>query len=221
MQDEIESCINSLAEKFLKWPYHFFTESDAHSFLYYYIFRSGPKTLKQSYPTLDPTIKTTLIHREYPTSFRYLKDNMKLADKGGRGHYDLVILNPDFMIKHSIDEIIAKDYKKCCVDEKNHLQAAIEFKFITSPLSKNMREEIQKDFIKLSWAVEKEQATHAYMIIFNRARTEKAFYDELDISSKNNPLVKGLYVESVKRQRRDYKVIYLNNWSQTLVRYVK
>jgi len=122
--------INSLAEKFLKWPYNFFTESDAYSFFYYYIFRSGPKNLKLYYSTNDPAIKTVLIHREYPTSFRYRKESMKLDDTGGRGHYDLVILNPEFVAKHTIDEVIAKDYKKCCVAEQNHLLAAIEFKFI-------------------------------------------------------------------------------------------
>ncbi|MDK2801665.1 MAG: hypothetical protein PWQ70_3284 [Clostridiales bacterium] len=46
------------------------------------------------------------------------------------GHYDLVILNPDFLVNNSIDEVIAKDFKKCKVDVKDHLLAAIEFKFM-------------------------------------------------------------------------------------------
>jgi hypothetical protein len=85
LDSEIEKCIKSLAEKFLKWPYNFFTESDAHSFLYYYIFRSGYKLLKLFYPTKDSSIKTVLIHREYPTSFRYRKNNMELDEKGEGG----------------------------------------------------------------------------------------------------------------------------------------
>ena len=44
--EEIERCINSLGEKFIKWPYNFFTESDAHSFLYYYFLRSAHSSLK-------------------------------------------------------------------------------------------------------------------------------------------------------------------------------
>ena len=46
------------------------------------------------------------------------------------GHYDLIILNPDFLANNSIDEVIAKDFKKCKVDVKDYLLAAIEFKFM-------------------------------------------------------------------------------------------
>ncbi|MDK2801666.1 MAG: hypothetical protein PWQ70_3285 [Clostridiales bacterium] len=81
---EIERCINSLGEKFLKWPFNFFTESDAHSFLYYYIFRSGSKPLKIPYPSKDGR-ETVLVHREYPTSFRFRKENMELCESGDRG----------------------------------------------------------------------------------------------------------------------------------------
>jgi hypothetical protein len=54
----VERCINSLCKKFIKWPYNFFTESDAHSFLYYCIFRAADKTLKAQYPTGDESVKT-------------------------------------------------------------------------------------------------------------------------------------------------------------------
>jgi len=75
-----------------------------------------------------------LIHREYPTSFRYHKKNMQLDEQtGGRGHYDLVVLNPKFIASHTIDEVIAKDYTKCCKDKKHHLLAAVEFKLIIKP----------------------------------------------------------------------------------------
>jgi len=47
---ELEACINSLGEKFLKYPYNFFTESDAHSFLFYYLFRYGTRDYKTVVP---------------------------------------------------------------------------------------------------------------------------------------------------------------------------
>ena len=216
LDSKIEKCINSLGEKFLKWPYNFFTESDAHSFLYYYIFRSGYKLLKQRYPTKDSSIKTVLIHREYPTSFRYRKSNMKLDEKGGRGHYDLVVLNPDFVASHSIGEVIAKDFKKCCKDENDHLLAAIEFKLIVNPLSKALESEIEKDFQKLTWSIINRQARSAYMIIFNRVRPEKAFADSLRKIALQNPHVKGLYLESVVGEKRHYDPTYLNEWTQRL-----
>jgi hypothetical protein len=218
----IERCIKSLGEKFLKWPYNFFTESDAHSFLYYYIFRSGDKLLKRFYPTKDSSNKTVLVHREYPTSFRYRKDNMELDDKGGRGHYDFVVLNPEFIRNHSIQEVIAKDFKKCCKTEKDHLLASIEFKLIVNPLSKRLEREIGKDFKKLTWSIEKGQARSAYMIIFNRVRQQKAFADSLTTIEHQNPHVKGLYLESVVGKKRYYNIKYLNenNWKQK-VRYTE
>lgn len=216
IDEDIEKCINSLGEKFLKWPYNFFTESDAHSFLYYYIFRSRYNLLKRFYPTKDGNDKTVLLHREYPTSFRFRKDSMQLDDTGGRGHYDLAILNPDFIAKHSIDEVIAKDFKKCVVEEKNHLLAAIEFKLIVRPLSKGMRSGIEKDFKKLSYAKNLSQAMTVYMVIFNRSREENLYISELIRLAEENPHVKGLYIESVKSKLRHYKIQYLNQWVHKL-----
>lgn len=216
LDSEIEKCIKSLAEKFLKWPYNFFTESDAHSFLYYYIFRSGHRLLKLPRPSRDPDVKTVLIHREYPTIFRYRKDDMNMDEKGGRGHYDLVVLDPDFLARHSIEEVIAKNYKKCCKDEDDHLLTAIEFKMIVNPLSKGLEVEIGKDFKKLSWAIKTKQARSAYMIIFNRVRQEKAFAESLDEIASQDRDVKGLYLESVVGKERHYDIKYLNEWKHKL-----
>lgn len=211
LEDDIEKCIKSLIEKFLKWPYNFFTESDAHSYLYYYFFRFGSRELKQFYPTKDSKAKTVLIHREYPTSFRYHKKNMQLDEQtGGREHYDLVVLNPKFIASHTIDEVIAKDYTKCCKDEKHHLLAAVEFKLIIKPLSKNMKIEIEKDFQKLSWAIESGQSDNVYMIIFNRARKEENFIKELHYLKEYNPKIKGIYLESIVTHKRYYLPLYLN-----------
>lgn len=216
LQLSIEKCINSLGEKFLKWPYNFFTESDAHSYLYYYIFRSGSKTLKTLYTTNDNIIETVLVHREYPTSFRFRKETMELSETGGRGHYDLVILNPEFVARHSIDEVIAKKFKRCKVDEKDHLISAIEFKFIVNPLSANIRNEIVKDFKKLSMALDMKQARSTYLIVFNRCRPEASFIEELKKLSKTNNRVKGLYIESIKIPDRKYRIEYLNRWNKRM-----
>ena len=216
LQFSIEKCINSLGEKFLKWPYNFFTESDALSYLYCYIFRYGSKPLKELYKTKDTGIETLLVHREYPTSFRFWKKSMELGETGGRGHYDLVVLNPDFVSKHSIDEVIAKNFKLCKVSVQDHLVSAIELKFIVNPLSARMKEEIKKDFEKLSFALEVKQARTAYLIIFNRCRSEENFIEELKELSKKHKEVKGLYIESIKKPERKYRVEYLNCWDEKL-----
>lgn len=216
LEVSIEKCINSLGEKFLKWPYNFFTESDAHSYLYYYIFRFGAKPLKILYKTKDKGVKTVLVHREYPTSFRFLKKTMELSETGGRGHYDLVILNPNFVGKNSKDEVIAKNFKKCKADEKDHLISAIEFKFIVNPLSANLRDEIKKDFIKLSMALNFKQTRSAYLIVFNRCRSEDAFKEEMKELSKKDKRVKVIYIESMKIPDRKYRIEYLNCWNKRL-----
>lgn len=142
---------------------------------------------------------------------------MELDDKGGRGHYDLVILNPDFIAKHSIDEVIAKNFKKCKVDVKDHLLAAIEFKFIVSPLRANMRREIKKDFLKLSLALDHGQTKKAYLIVFNRCRPEDKFIKEFEELSQIDNRVQSIYMESIKKGRnRSYKIIYLNEWANKL-----
>ena len=215
IEKSLDSCISSLGHKFLKWPNNFFTESDAHSFLYYYIFRSGPKDLKLFYPTNDGS-KTVLIHREYPTSFRFIKESMELDDKGGRGHYDLVVLNPDFVSNHSIKQVMAKDFKECCVNERHHLLAAAEFKLITAPISINMKSEIERDFEKLNWALEKGQTKYAYMILFNRCTHDVSFIDELKSYACINAGIKLIYVESLLNSPRHYYCLYTNNWFEMM-----
>jgi len=56
----------------------------------------------------------------------------------------------------------------------------------------------------------------AYMIIFNRSRPEKAYYNQLDHLEKAHPSVKGIYVESVQGQNRHYRIKYFNEykWSK-------
>jgi hypothetical protein len=126
------------------------------------------------------------------------------------------VLNPNFIANHSIREVIAKNFKKCCKDENDHLLTAIEFKLIVNPLSKGLESEIGKDFKKLSWAIKTRQARSAYMIIFNRVRQEKAFAGSLDEIARQDRDVKGLYLESVAGKERYYEIKYLNEWKHKL-----
>ena len=133
----------------------------------------------------------------------------------GRGHYDLVVPKPCFMAGHSISEVIAKNFKECCKDERDHLLAAIEFKLIVNPLGNGFKAAIKKDFQKLTLAIDKGQPRSAYMIIFNRARPEPKFPNNLVETARQNPNVKGLYLESIASPRGHYG-IYLNEWNHKL-----
>ena len=156
-----------------------------------------------------------------------------LFKKGSRGHYDLAVLNPEFIRTQDIDCIIAKDYaqwQRCCGNSAYPLLAAIEFKLIIKPLGKSIRREIKHDFQKLTWAAEQKHAKHAYMIIFNRCRAElnmaykaeKPYEDELVSFEKQYPRVKGVYLESViKDTKKKYAGRYLNDWSrQNRLKYI-
>lgn len=199
----IERCIQILSEKFRKWPYNFFTESDAHSYLYYSFFRYGNRTIKITYPTKTTTERTVLVHREYPTFFRYSQKELirySLEKRQGTtvGHYDMVVLNPDFMRSFDIEQVISKSntIRQSIAFNDHHLLAAIEFKLLHKPLGQALKDEIKKDFVKLSWALETRQARDAYMLIFNRYGNEKSYWKELEGLEATYPGVRLIYQES-------------------------
>lgn len=191
--------------KFRKCPYNFFTESDAHSYLYSSFFRYGIRDIKIPYPKKNQEIKTVLIHREYPTSFRYsLKGPVETMEcyelndcRGDRGHYDMVVLNPSFIENNKIDTVIFKDIRDR-PDTVYTLLAAIEFKLLHKPLTKSssLKEEIKKDFIKLQWSLDKKQAKTAYMLIFNRYGKAEDYWKELEKFNTDYPCINLFYQEA-------------------------
>jgi hypothetical protein len=120
--DLTKKVIDKLQTTFKSCPHCFFSEHDIHSVLYSIV----KKELKQigidSQTTRDGYV-TSLVHHEYPTpfkcdmqkyNFRVTSDKEK-TPKGGlykRGHYDLVIFNPEFIKTHTLDEVTGKNYQK-------------------------------------------------------------------------------------------------------------
>ena len=114
--------INELQAIFRKHPQQYFSEHDIHSVLYRLTQEQLKQQEKGSQTTLDGYI-TSLVHHEYPTPFRCDMQGYKFrrageeerTPKGGlykRGHYDLVILNPDFVKNNTLDIVCGKNYKK-------------------------------------------------------------------------------------------------------------
>mgnify|MGYP001033396293 CR=1 FL=1 len=118
-----EKVVKKMKAIFRECPQCFFSEHDIHSILY----RLATEELKQheinpKESTHDGHI-TSLVHHEYPTPFRCDMQGYKFrhvgeaerTPKGGlykRGHYDLVILNPDFVKNNTLDIVCGKNYKK-------------------------------------------------------------------------------------------------------------
>jgi len=115
--------INELQMTFKSCPHCFFSEHDIHSSL----FGITKKELEQlgiDSQTASDGYTTSLVHHEYPTpfrcdmhgnEFRLPSREEEKTQKGGlykRGHYDLVIFNPEFIRKHTLDVVSGKDYQK-------------------------------------------------------------------------------------------------------------
>ena len=240
---QIEKCINSLAFKFIENPYNFFTEADLHSYLYYFMLRSGSLNLKVQYQIGTNTNikqKTVLLHREYPTFFRYTKKDLKnytgnnpwdfannflLNNKGGRGHYDFVILNDKFISKYDFEFVRARNYE--ILKSKLNLAkpispvpftAAIEFKYLINN-SKNILEEVELDFKKLSLTKGLGHAETIYMLIFvlldNDAKGKDIYKKVKDYYQSNHPYLKVLLVfvnpNPETKKSSKYRIFYSNN----------
>src|SRR5215510_9167099 len=96
IQSHLERAIHDLISDFLKEPYQFFTEADAVA-RFHQILENNP-VVNQKIKTQDG-FQTSILHQEYPTFFRFDDKNpiarLDQASKAKRGHYDVVVLNPD------------------------------------------------------------------------------------------------------------------------------
>ena len=116
--DAVDKTVGEFCDDFHSHPTRFFTETDVMCRFY--------SILQQNLPfskILDKDgCEHFLVHREYPTPFRCdmsgskfeLKDDDARTEKGGkyiRGHYDIVILNPEFISQHSYEVIKAQNYE--------------------------------------------------------------------------------------------------------------
>ena len=129
------------------------------------------------------------------------------------------------MKTHRMPEIMMAKYNDIDSGNPINLFAAIEFKFIKSPLDKGMQGEILNDISKLSWALEPSkdwprQSINTYALIFNRSNwsdpiRQKKFHVELKEAAKHTK-VRVLYIESVPGQKNHSDVKYLNNWTDKI-----
>lgn len=107
--------VEHLEETFRRYPHCFFTEHDIHSVLY-------NVTKKELQLNGVLTAKTgnkhriMLVHHEYPTPFRCSMKGydfqIKYVPPYRRGHYDLVILNPEFVRNNELRVVCGKNYQQ-------------------------------------------------------------------------------------------------------------
>lgn len=178
IESKVWEAINSTINKFREHPYYFFTESDIISYFYCRLYSTYHEEM-----TKDKK-RVYLIHREYPTNFRYKKPELLNeafkqpyplhTKKGRRGNYDLAILDPVFVQNaDSEEDIVNRNIGLLEIRTKNNkhfkeskeLLFAFEFKYITNN-SKTYINSIKMDNKKLLFAIKEGGAKEAINLIF-------------------------------------------------------
>jgi hypothetical protein len=218
----VEDAVRKLVNRFKGRAFNFFTESDIHSYTYHCLYK---KDIAKLYPTKDGS-SALLLHREYPTFFRFGRVKKKLAGRNAsvfetgnpaasRGHYDLAILNPEFLRKNILDVVINKDirYSSTRVNVDYNILAAIEFKFIVKEPSMNMLDEIQIDIDRLSYP--QDHVRTKYLIIFNNyGPLYEWMRKKMEEMCSRQTKVKIVYIESyLKDNKKIYGGTYFGKWN--------
>lgn len=184
INDAVWKAINSTINKFKEYPYYFFTESDIISYFYHRLYSTNHEE------STEDIERIYCVHREYPTNFRYrkrdlLNDTISEPNKldgilGSRGHYDIAVLNPEFIKTiNSERDIINKDIKLVIQREKNNkkffnkeLLFAMEFKYIINNSEKFVKE-VKMDNKKLLFAKNDGGVVEAINLIFCNVNSTK------------------------------------------------
>jgi len=211
--------INKTINKFRKHPDYFFTESDIHSYFYYALYLSDHKELNLNAHEKD----IYCVHREYPTNFRYKKKELLddaiskphdlIKKLGSRGHYDMAILDPEFIKNaNSMQDIINKSVKLLEIRTKDNkyfvnskeLLFAIEFKYIINN-SKNFIYEIKMDNKKLLFAKDYGGTYEAVNLIFCKVdfKYEK---DLMNLIGKASDKILSVFIQSRGKPSRSIKM---------------
>jgi len=107
--------VKRVSEIFHAYPDHFFSESDIHSLLCDIANEELKLYGVEPTDTIDG-YNVGFVHHEYPTPFRCDMKEYGCITKDEkpykRGHYDLVILNPNFVESNKLDVVCGKDYQK-------------------------------------------------------------------------------------------------------------
>lgn len=127
IQLPLETAIGKLIAEFEQTPYTFFTEADA--VVRFHELLSKDPAFSNRVRTQD-NHEISLIHREYPTFFRFSDENpterLGPESRARRGHYDTVILNPDFITAHPAETVLNRSIRAVRDQSIIPFQAVVE-----------------------------------------------------------------------------------------------
>jgi len=218
INDRVFNGIRKTINRFREKPLYYFTEADLHSSLVRDILSGSSKEL------IIKGKHILLLHQEFPTSFRYkpskmkeyddcaeddIKEKTKLSKKenGTRGHYDLAVINPNFIekmlkknsdehaIKHIMNKSIKNKHKR-----KDELLFAIEVKFLHlfNRNHKSMINEVKKDIKKLEITSIVDNKIKCINLVFCSAKGTNNVSENIKsliTQNKNSPVL-NIFIES-------------------------
>jgi hypothetical protein len=206
MENAVWNAINKTINKFRENPYYFFTESDIHSYFYHALYSSNFEE------STNDIKRIYCIHREYPTNFRYRKQDL-LNDAisapnqidgrtGSRGHYDIAVINPEFIKSvNSEKDIVNKDIKLVIHRKNNNrninikeLLFAIEFKYVIRN-TKQFADEVKMDNKKLLFAVNNGGSAKAINLIFCNIESKKCKERIINVMKNANKKVLSIFTQ--------------------------
>jgi len=169
IQSIVENAINDLVGEFLQNPFAFFTEADAVS-RFHQLLVENP-TLNQNVRTSDG-YEVSLVHREYPTFFRFSDEDAteRLPPPAKRGHYDTVILNPEFVKAYPATTVTNRSFKDEGGVSVTPFQAIVEFKLDNQGWSAGRTLGAITELRKLNLSTE---APFRYFVVFMRYTSPK------------------------------------------------
>jgi hypothetical protein len=172
IQLEVENAIGRLVNEFAREPYIFFTEADAVT-RFHQLLAEEPRASRRQRTSDGHEIG--LVHREYPTFFRFDKQNPEAGQKdtGSRGHYDTVVLTPRFVATHPIETVMNRRIGTGRDETIVPLEAAVEFKLDPHGWSKGRTRNAILDLGKLHLSAQ--DVPLRYFVLLLRYRVPRIY----------------------------------------------
>jgi hypothetical protein len=172
IQLPLETAVGKLIAEFKQTPCTFFTEADA--VVRFHELLSEDPAFSHRVRTQD-NHEISLIHREYPTFFRFDDRDPKerLGPPARRGHYDTVILNPDFVTTHPAETVLNRSIRAVRDQSIIPFQAVVEFKLHTRGWSKRRAEGVIRELGKLH--LSEKEAPLRYLVVLQRYREPRLY----------------------------------------------
>jgi hypothetical protein len=223
---QLETALHRLVESFWDEPYRFFTEADAVAALQSWVTRRPE--LAQTLRTADG-FETGLLHREYPTFFRFDKDNpaQRRGPPAGRGHYDLALLDPIYVRNHEAETVINRDIEDRGDLSSPPLLAVVEFKLFPTGWNPSQIGNVKQALGKLRLAQESPaDVGAAYLCVFQRdvrpephpQETEHCSAVKEMLADSDFSHIRTVLAACWPKQEREPFVYYSGPWITTVTR---